>query len=127
MGGIALVNALTSDSKQPGPTETASESTGGTRSGAAPPSRSPKSPAATASTPLVIRVVGSPTTVTVTVAGTGEVLHNGRLETGEARQYEQAPLSVVAADAGSVEVTIYGQLQPRGKVGQRGEWSVPDR
>ncbi|MFG1998010.1 hypothetical protein ACGFNU_02545 [Spirillospora sp. NPDC048911] len=127
MGAISLVNALTSDSSQPGPTGTATESTRGTRSGSAPSSQAPKSATATAATPLVIRVVGSPTTVTVTVAGTGEVLQNGVLDTNEARQYEQAPLSVVAADAGSVEVTIYGQLQPRGQVGQRGEWRVPER
>ncbi|WP_225993260.1 RodZ domain-containing protein [Actinomadura rudentiformis] len=127
MGGISLVNALTSDSKQPGPTGTASESTGGTRTGSAPSSRPPRSATASAGPSVVIRVTGSPTTVTVTVAGTGQVLHTGLLDTGEARQYDQSPLNVVAADAGSVEVTIYGQLQPRGQVGQRGEWTVPER
>ncbi|MEU5875962.1 hypothetical protein [Spirillospora sp. NPDC047279] len=128
---MALVNALTSDSDQPPgtPTVSASENTGGsaTRSGSAPTGQPQGSPGATSATPLVIRVTGSATAVTVTVAGTGEVLQTGVLNTGEARQYDRAPLNVVAADAGSVEVTIYGQLQPRGQVGQRGEWRVPKK
>ncbi|WP_395962862.1 RodZ domain-containing protein [Actinomadura sp. 6N118] len=127
VGGISLINALTSDSKQPGPAGTSTETTGGSPTGSAPSSRPPRTATASAGPSVVIRVTGSPTSVTVTVAGTGQVLHTGLLDTGEARQYDQAPLSVVAADAGSVEVTIYGQLQPRGQVGQRGEWRVPER
>ncbi|MBO2449227.1 hypothetical protein J4573_19135 [Actinomadura barringtoniae] len=126
VGGMALVNALTSDGgDQPGPTGTATAS-GGTPHSATAPSKG-ASASASAAMPLVIRVVGAPTTVVVTVPGTGEVLRRGVLNTGEAEQYDKAPLNVVVSDAGSVEVTIYGELQQRGAAGQRQEWLVPKK
>ncbi|MBX6769088.1 MAG: hypothetical protein IRY90_18390 [Actinomadura rubrobrunea] len=125
IGGIALVNALTSEPEgtPPGAAETAgSEKNLG--SADATPTRRSTAQSATA-TPLVIRVVGAPTRVVVTVPGTGEVLQQGVLNTGEARQYDKAPLQVVAADGGSVEVLIYGRQQPRAPAGERKSWFVP--
>jgi len=128
VGGMALVNALTSDGgDQPGPTGSATASGGTPHSATAPSKAASASATASAAMPLVIRVVGAPTNVVVTVPGTGEVLRRGVLNTGEAEQYDKAPLNVVVSDSGSVEVTIYGELQPRGGAGQRGEWQVPKK
>ena len=133
-GGIALVNALTSSSGGPGPVGTAGSSDPGevepTASETASPrtTRSARTSSSTASaTPLLIRVTGAPTQVYVRVSGSGEVLTQGVLNTGEARQYEQAPLDVVAANGASLEVYIYGRKQPQKPAGERGEWFVPKR
>jgi Domain of unknown function (DUF4115) len=128
VGGMALVNALASSGSNrpdgqaavsPTPNETASPTQRKTR---------PAQPTVSARTPLVIRVVGAPTQVVVRVSGDGgEVLQQGTLNTGEARQFEQAPLDVVASNGASVEVVIYGRKQPPKPSGTRGEWFVPER
>ncbi|GAA4138972.1 hypothetical protein GCM10022416_24860 [Actinomadura keratinilytica] len=127
VGGVALVNALNSDS-QGGPPEAAvtadSAGTPGTEEPAPTSSATSRSASAT---PLVIRVVGAPTKVVVTMPETGEVLQQGVLNTGEERQYDKAPLQVVAADGGAVEVLIYGRQQPRATAGERKNWFVPAR
>lgn len=126
---MALVNALTSESS--GPRSAAPPSNGadeGARQPSDPPASRRTSRQRTPVVPLVIRVTGAPTRVFVTVAGGGgQVLQQGTLSTGDTRQYNQAPLNVVVADAGSVRVTIYGKVQPPGQPGQRGEWVVPKR
>ncbi|WP_344958811.1 hypothetical protein [Actinomadura miaoliensis] len=127
VGGVALVNALSSDSEGGPPETAATAGTAGTPGSADPaPTRSSRSRSA-ASTPLVIRVIGAPTKVVVTVPETGEVLQQGVLNTGEERQYDKAPLQVVAADGGAVEVLIYGREQPRATAGERKNWFVPSR
>ncbi|MFB4316621.1 hypothetical protein [Actinomadura sp. 21ATH] len=133
VGGMALVNALTgSSSKDPGaaapPAATEPEDSGPqTGTSAAPETSRPAQSPAAAQTPLVIRVTGAPTQVYVRGTTSGDVLHSGVLNTGEARRYDQAPLSVVAVNGGSVEVTIYGEVQARKPAGTRGEWFVPER
>ncbi|GLZ08815.1 hypothetical protein Acsp03_62810 [Actinomadura sp. NBRC 104412] len=127
IGGLALVNALTSSSSEPGSanppgTQDASESASPT-----PEQTRATRTAAAAATPLLIRVIGAPTQVFVRVSGSGEVLQQGTLNTGEARQYEQAPLDVVALNGAAVEVVIYGKKQPPKPSGTRGEWFVPER
>ncbi|MFB4304649.1 RodZ domain-containing protein [Actinomadura sp. GTD37] len=73
----------------------------------------------------MISVTGQPTTVVVRVADSGgKVLTNGQLNTGDSLKYDQAPLSVVAANGGSLKVVIYGELQPQKPAGRRGEWLV---
>lgn len=124
IGGMALVNALTSSGGGE-PQAVRSEDSAGKTAETPTPQRTGQT--ATASTPLLIKVVGAPTMVVVKVAGSGEVLQQGTLNTGEARQYEQAPLDVVAANGGAVEVTIYGRKQAPKAAGQRGEWFVPER
>jgi hypothetical protein len=133
-GGIALVNALTSSSSDPGPAGTAGSSDPGqvepteSETASSQATRSARTSSSTASvTPLLIRVTGAPTQVFVRVSGSGEVLWQGVLNTGEARQYEQAPLDVVANNGASVEVVIYGRKQPQKAAGERGEWFVPER
>ncbi|MEW2357434.1 hypothetical protein [Spirillospora sp. NPDC029432] len=133
VGGMALVNALTgSSSKDPGsaapPAASESGDSGASAGTPAAPrtSRPAQSPAA-AQTPLVIRVTGAPTQVYVRGTTSGDVFHSGVLGTGEARKYDQVPLSVVAVNGGSVEVTIYGEVQERKPSGTRGEWFVPER
>ncbi|MEU8802468.1 RodZ domain-containing protein [Spirillospora sp. NPDC048819] len=121
VGGIALVNALSGETEQKGPVT----STPATASADASPSESqaPKSPAA--AVPLVITVTGQPTDVVVRVADAqGKVLTNGTLGTGDTLQYDEAPLQVVAANGGSLRVTIYGEVQPQMPNGQRGQWFV---
>ncbi|MFF5263573.1 hypothetical protein ACFY4C_31995 [Actinomadura viridis] len=132
---MALVNALTSSSgsKDPGPAGGAAGTgdLGGVESTpsapSAPRSSQPPRTAAASATPLRIRVTGAPTTVYVRVSNGGEVLQQGVLSTGEERMYEQAPLSVVAANGGSLEVVIYGRTQQRKPAGTRAEWFVPER
>jgi hypothetical protein len=130
VGGMALVNALTSSgASEPSAVQTEEEPAGNTGESEPPaPQRSEtRQPTAQATTPLVIRVTGAPTQVLVRVAGGGEVLQQGVLNTGETRQYEQAPLTVVAYNGGAVEVRIYGEVQNPKPAGQRGEWFVPER
>ncbi|MFI0354531.1 hypothetical protein [Actinomadura sp. 9N407] len=132
VGGMALVNALTSSSNDPGPAGTAASTDPG---GAEPKASASATPSATRSAqttgtsgvPLVIRVTGAPTQVYVRVTGTGDVLQQGVLRTGEGRQYDQAPLAVVANNGGSLDVVIYGKTQERKPDGVRGEWFVPKR
>jgi hypothetical protein len=133
VGGLALVNALTSSSSDPGstsPAGTQEQQDGADASESASPAPQQTRSARTASVealPLLIRVVGTPTQVFVRVSGSGEVLQTGTLNTGEVRQYEQAPLDVVAINGAAVEVTIYGKKQPPKTAGARGEWFVPER
>jgi hypothetical protein len=127
VGGLALVNALTSNGAG-GPDAERTEETGGNSGASATPTpQQTAAQTATSDTPLLIRVVGAPTQVIVRVSGGGAVLQQGTLNTGEARQFEQAPLDVVASNGGSVEVTIYGEKQEPTPAGQRGEWFVPER
>src|SRR5690606_41418766 len=99
---------------------------GGGRGGEATRTRGARSPTSTA--PLVIGVTGHPTTVVVRVADAqGKVLTNGQLVTGDILQYDEAALQVVAANGGSLQVTIYGEEQPRKPNGQRGQWFVRER
>ncbi|WP_309237284.1 RodZ domain-containing protein [Actinomadura sp. BRA 177] len=122
VGGMALVNAVTGEPDQKGPSGVASPSAedGGKTS----PSSNEKSTPAS-DVPLVISVTGQPTTVVVRVADTqGEVLTNGTLQTGVTLKYDQAPLQVVAGNGGSLKVVIYGEVQPEKPAGQRGQWFV---
>lgn len=124
VGVMALIDAISGEPEQRGPVTSGTPSSGGggeaTRtSGAASP---------TSTVPLVIRVTGQPTTVVVRVADAqGKVLTNGQLDTGDILQYDEAPLQVVAANGGSLQVTIYGEEQPRKPNGQRGQWFVRER
>ncbi|WP_308286929.1 hypothetical protein [Actinomadura parmotrematis] len=121
VGGIALVNALTSSSDKAAPPPGASASAS---KAVSPGAKAPESSAG-GPLPLVIKGQGGKATfVTITVAGSNEVLYHGLLNPGEGRQYAQAPLNVVANDGGLVQVTIYGKAQAR-PAGQRGEWFVP--
>ncbi|WP_243722566.1 RodZ domain-containing protein [Actinomadura sp. 7K507] len=129
---MALVNAISGESDQKGPVTSASPTSddggggGGGESAPATPTGNAASPAE--SIPLVIRVTGQPTTVVVRVADAqGKVLTNGRLDTGDTLQYDEAPLQVVASNGGSLQVTIYGEPQPQKPNGQRGQWFVGDQ
>ncbi|MEV5570668.1 hypothetical protein AB0L06_11495 [Spirillospora sp. NPDC052269] len=117
VGGIALFNAVnTGGDAKPRPSVRATAPDGAEQSGGEK---------ASASTPLVIKVVGSSATnVLVTVAGSNHVLAQGMLNPGEGRKIDEAPLNVVAADGGAVQVTICGKVQPRKASGQRGTWFV---
>jgi hypothetical protein len=130
VGGIALVNALTSSgASEPSAVQTERQPAAGTGESRPPASRrsEERQPDARAATPLIIRVTGAPTQVLVRVAGAGgEVLQQGLLQTGETRQFEQVPLTVVANNGGAVEVRVYGEVQAK-PAGRRGEWFVPER
>jgi hypothetical protein len=122
VGGLALVNALTSPPPGPAPSSVGSPTGSADDGSQEPPEQSDLS-----AVPLQITVVGSPTNVFVRVVGdSGAVLQQGVLDRGETRMYDQVPLNVVVADSSSVRVRIYGELQ-RDSDGGRGEWTVPAR
>jgi hypothetical protein len=124
VGGLALVNALTSPSPGPAPSTVLSPTeNAGDEGGSQEPSGSVKPSVV----PLEITIIGRPTAVLVKEPGTaGAVLLHGQLNTGEIRRYDQVPLNVVVADSSSVQVRIYGELQ-RDSDGGRGEWTVSAR
>ncbi|MFC9977919.1 hypothetical protein ACFVH6_44135 [Spirillospora sp. NPDC127200] len=127
VGGMALVNALTSEAEKPVPTPSAGEGTGsGKESDAPTPRRSGAS--ATQGNSLMVEVIGSqPVNVVVKIAGSNDILLSGPLNPGEGRQWTESPLDVVASDGGALKVTIYGEVQERGQPGQRGTWFVRKR
>lgn len=130
VGGMALVNAVSGEPDQKGPVTATSPSGGGGGGdgGSAPASPTAGTSSPSAALPLVIRVTGQPTLVVVRVADTGgRVLTNTTLQTGETLQYEDAPLQVVANNGGSLEVVIYGEVQPQKPNGKRGQWFVQAR
>ncbi|NDU77323.1 hypothetical protein GWI34_32590 [Actinomadura sp. DSM 109109] len=125
VGGMALVNAITGepDKKGPAPGAAPSGDAGRTTPSSNETTTSPTSPL-----PLVIRVTGQPTAVVVRVADAGgKVLANSTLNTGDTLQFKEAPLQVVARDGGSLQVVIYGKVQPREPSGQRAQWLVKAR
>ncbi|GAA2109432.1 hypothetical protein [Actinomadura alba] len=128
VGGLALFGALSSDAApasapQATPATGTSEASARTRS-ADTPSKSSVSTQRS----LEIRVTGAPTKVFVTVSGnTTQVLEDGVLNTGDIRQYDEAPLDVVVTDGSAVDVYIYGKRQAKSQPGQRGRWHVAER
>jgi hypothetical protein len=120
VGGVALVNAVTSSPDKPTPSAAPSP----TDSTSSPPSASPTARVPAASIPLLIRVTGQATTVIVRVPDTGVVVTQGVHDTGEVLQYKQDTLDVVAANGGSLTVTIYGKVQPAKPANQRATWYV---
>lgn len=125
VGAMALVNAISGEPENKGPSTAASPSEDGAKT---PASSNAATTSPTATLPLVIRVTGQPTNVVVRVADTGgKVLTNGTLNTGDTLQYDEAPLSVVATNGGSLQVVIYGRVQPREPNGQRAQWFVRTR
>ncbi|MFI0369278.1 RodZ domain-containing protein [Actinomadura sp. 1N219] len=123
---MALVNAVSGEPEQKGPSTNASRPAAEETSGGDPSPETATSP--TAALPLVIRVTGPATQVVVRVADTGgKVLTKGILNQGETRNYKEAPLQVVAFNGGAVQVVIYGKVQPPEPDGQRAEWFVKPR
>jgi hypothetical protein len=119
VGGISLVNALTSESAPPAPETPTITAT------SAPRTEAPSEPVAGTVPALQINVIGGPTNVVVKEPGTsGTILERGLLNPGEIRTYDQAPLYVVVDNSASVEVRIYGKLK-RDADGGRGQWEVP--
>lgn len=123
---MSIVGVIASDPGGTLPTDTLSPSQGaGGKSGE---SKDPDESAAApqpGATPLVIKVL-RPTTVFVQ-SGTGDdvqVLQSGALSPGDVRQYDQVPLNVAVSDGSAVEVTIYGNVQPKSAAGQRKQWLV---
>jgi hypothetical protein len=122
VGGISLVNALTSESTAPSPSPPAPSVTG---------ERSTRASSDTSTAPpaLQIDVIGNrPAQVLVKEPGAdGTILQNGPLNPGETRRYDQGPLDVVVYnDSSLVEVRIYGEVQ-KDSNGGRGEWEVPSQ
>lgn len=123
VGGIALFGALTSGPAGPqttGPTATAAS----TR--AAKPQETPQSSTPVRPPTLQIKVTGAPTRVYVAVPGgdpSGLKL-NGLLNTGEVRRFDDARLDVVVTDGAAVEVSINGEVQAKGRPGQRQNWTA---
>ncbi|WP_064743648.1 MULTISPECIES: RodZ domain-containing protein [Actinomadura] len=118
VGGMALVNAVSGDADPKGPSATVSSDGGG-----GSPSPSADSPSQAPA--LLIRVVGAPTKVVVRVPD-GEIFFTGVMNTGETYHYNETPLSVVADNGSSLEVTIHGEEQDPASA-QRTVWSVPQR
>ncbi|WP_243711370.1 RodZ domain-containing protein [Actinomadura sp. KC216] len=121
-----MVNALSGEPEQKGPSTSASRPAADDSGGGDPSPETASSP--TAALPLVIRVTGPATFVVVRVADTGgKVLTQGTLNQGETRNYRETPLQVVAQNGGSLQVVIHGKVQPRKPDGRRAEWFVKTR
>jgi hypothetical protein len=125
VGGVALVGALSSDAApNSAPAMPATDS-----SAASPEARTASKPSRSSATrhTLVIKVTGAPTKVYVTVSGNSQVLLNEVLRTGDLRQYDEAPLDVVAANGAAVDVYIHGKQQPKRTAGRSAQWHVNSR
>ncbi|WP_083733709.1 RodZ domain-containing protein [Actinomadura sp. CNU-125] len=70
-------------------------------------------------------MTGPPTSVIVQVPN-GKILYKGTMATGQTFRYTETPLSVVATNGASLEVTIHGQEQDAAQAG-RTEWAVPEQ
>ncbi|WP_344902089.1 hypothetical protein [Actinomadura meridiana] len=124
-GGVALVNAVTGEPENSGPSVGAPSVDDSGGGGDPSPNATSPDPAIS---PLVIKVIGPATSVVVRVAETGgKVLTQGTLDTGETRKYDETPLQVVATNGGSLKVVIYGRVQPAKPDGRRGDWFVKTR
>jgi hypothetical protein len=121
VGGIALVNAVSGSPDKQSPSAAPASPSGQSTSS---PDASPTAQAPSANVPLLIRVTGQPTTVIVRVPDTGRVLTQGVHDTGEVLQFKEDTLDVVAANGGSLQVSIYGKLQAAKPQGQRATWYV---
>jgi hypothetical protein len=126
VGGVALFGALSSDATpNSAPVSPASEgSVAGSM--ASPDTRTATKPSRSSASrhTLVIKVIGAPTRVYVTVSGNSQVLLNEVLRTGYIRQYDEAPLDVVVGNGGAVEVYIHGVLQAKRQAGRSARWHV---
>jgi hypothetical protein len=127
IGGLALFGALTSGPEGPergGPQ--ASPQTGSNVSVTRSAVRTTK-PAVQHT--LALKVVGAPTRVIVLTGGGGdrEVLLDQVLGTGDIQYFDRAPLDVVVADGGAVDIYVHGKRQRRGTQGERAEYHVPAR
>ena len=120
VGGMALVNAVSGEPDS-GPSATVSSDGGGGGS----ESPSPSGESASQAPALVLHVTGPPTNVIVRVPD-GEILFTGTMSTGDTYRYNETPLSVVAVNGASLEVTIHGERQEAAQAA-RTEWSVPER
>lgn len=114
VGGYALYGALTSKTQPPpgvavGTTPSAPASVG-TASPAAPPT-------------LELRVTGPRSDVLVRVPG-GRVLLQRTLVRGQTVRFDDPRLDVTLGDAGAVQVIVNGTPRPRGRPGQRTEFTV---
>ncbi|GGV16211.1 hypothetical protein GCM10010182_41260 [Actinomadura cremea] len=117
VGGMALVNAVSGEPDQKGPSASAP-------AGGAEGSPTPSGGTATQTPALLIRVTGAPTDVVVRVPA-GEVLFKGTMSTGETYRYYETPLDVVAVNGASLDVAIHGDRQDPKPAGRRGQWAVP--
>ncbi|MFB4302057.1 hypothetical protein [Actinomadura sp. NTSP31] len=121
VGGIALVNAVAGSPDKESPSTAAPPSGQSTPSS---PGASPSRKTPAANVPLLIEVTGQPTKVVIRVPDTGTVVRSGVLNTGDTLQFDEKTLDVVANNGGSLQVTIYGKVQPPQPAGQRATWYV---
>jgi hypothetical protein len=122
IGGLALFGALTS-----GPKRSSPETRPQTGSAVGVTKSVSRTPTATTQHSLALRVIGAPTRVTVVTVGNSQVLLDQVLGAGDVQYFDHAPLDVVVANGGAVDIYVYGKRQRRGTQGQRAEYHVPDR
>lgn len=131
---FALRNALTTKPSAPGGTknsQAATIRTPGTGSATATAGRSaqptpPKtsSGADPAAVPtLRLDVTGAKSRVFVRIPG-GDVLLDDTLTHGRRAEFDQAALDVVIYDGGAVKVLVNGKQRPRGRPGQRVQFTA---
>ncbi|MGH3392825.1 MAG: hypothetical protein ACRDOO_28490 [Actinomadura sp.] len=123
VGGLALFGALTSGPERgsPGASPQTGSNVSVTRSAG-------KTTQAAVQHTLALKVTGAPTRVIVlTGGGDRQVLLDQVLGTGDIQYFDDAPLDVVVADGGSVDIYVHGKRQRRGTPGERAQYHVPAR
>lgn len=116
VGGVALWGALNKDSSSKAATPPSSPSV-------QPTGKKSSSGATSGDYTVQIRCLAAQ--CPLYVANAGGILFNNHLVQGDTRTYEDIRLTVVTDDASTVQITINGQVQPRGKPRERRTYQLP--
>jgi hypothetical protein len=73
---------------------------------------------------LVIRCTAARCGVFVSDSPDNDVLFNGVLRQGQAREFDEARMNLVVSDSSTLDVYIYGKLQTKGPPGKRRIYTI---
>jgi hypothetical protein len=124
VGGTMLWGAWTKDSSSsqaassPSPSGSASTTPSRSSGNSTPPDHP-------AGNTVVIQCLAVQCSVFVAGPGPTDVQFNGKLSRDERRIFSATRLTVAVDDASTVNVTINGHQQPRGRRGEPGTYAVP--
>lgn len=125
LGGVSLWGALTEDAGKnaappdPAPSNASSSTAASRHSGAS------SGPGRDGANTVVIRCLAVQCPVFVAGPAPTDVQFNGKLAHNEERTFSETRLTVSLGDASTVNVTINGRQQPRGRQGQQKIYRIP--